>query len=130
MNRGANAVSMVLIACLPITVLAADRMHAGQWVGATIVGGRTFPTSSCISQKDADAMNGDAAAVTAYLKTIIPPEVCTITDVKAGGNQVVYTARCGSRIPKVVTTSYHGTSSEGSDSTGAKTTGKLVGPCK
>src|SRR5207249_12246086 len=121
-TRGTVAVSIFLITGLSITARAADRMHPGQWVGTTIVGGKTFPTSSCISQKDADAMNGDAKAVTAYLQTIIPPEICAITNVKADGNEVIYTAACMKSAAKVVTTSYHGTSSEGTDSTGAKTT--------
>jgi hypothetical protein len=103
---------------------------AGQWVGTTIVGGKTYPTSSCVSQSDADAMNGDAKAVGAYLKKTIPPEICKITDVRVDGNQVIYTASCGGRASKVVTTSYHGDSSEGTDSTGGKTEAKRVGACK
>jgi hypothetical protein len=130
MNRLTIAASILLTIGGAVLLQAADRMQAGQWVGTTIVGGKTFPTSSCISQKDADAMNGDAKTVAAYLKTIIPPEICTITHVSVDGSQVVYTATCGGAPAKVVTTSYHGTSSEGTDSTGAKTTGKLVGPCK
>jgi hypothetical protein len=126
----AVAVATLLITGLSITALAADRMHAGQWVGTTIVGGKTFPTTSCISPKDADAMNGDAKSIAAYLQTIIPPEACTITNVKADGSEVIYTAACGGGAAKVVTTSYHGTSSEGTDSAGGKTTAKLVGPCK
>jgi hypothetical protein len=129
-SRAAIALFILLITCLALPAQAADRMRAGQWVGTTIVGGTTYPTSSCISQKDADAINGDAKAVAAYLKTIIPAEVCSITDVKADGSQIIYTAACGGRPAKVVTTSYHGTTSEGTDSTGAKTTGKLTGPCK
>lgn len=46
------------------------------------------------------------------------------------GTQVIYTAACRGAAPKVVTTSYHGTSSDGIDSTGGKTTAKRVGPCK
>jgi len=53
----------------------ADRVRAGQWVGTTIVGGTTHETSSCMSQSDAAAMNGDAQAVKAYLETIIPPQI-------------------------------------------------------
>lgn len=121
---------MLVVTCLALPANAADRMRAGQWVGTTIVGGRTFPTSSCISQSDADGMNGDAKSVRAYLEKVIPPEICKVTDVKVEGGQVVYTAACGGRPPKVVTTSYHGDSSEGTDSTGSKTVAKLVGACK
>jgi hypothetical protein len=122
--------SMFVIACYVLPASASDRMRVGQWVGTTIAGGKTFPTSSCISQSDADAMNGDAKAIQAYLEKIIPPEICKITDVQAQGGQVVYTASCGSVAPKVVTTSYHGDSSEGTDNAGSKTEAKLVGPCK
>ena len=112
-NPDTIVASILLIACLAVPAQAvADRMRAGQWVGTTIVGGKTYPTSSCISQKDADALNGDAKAVAAYLETIMPPEICRITDVKAEGSQIVYTATCTGATPKVVTTSYHGTSSE------------------
>jgi hypothetical protein len=129
-NRYLTLLSMLVVACLALPANAADRMRAGQWVGTTIAGGRTFPNSSCISQSDADAMNGDAKAVRAYLEKIIPPTICKITDVKADGSQVIYTASCGGRPPRVITTSYHGDSSEGTDSTGSKTEAKLVGACK
>jgi hypothetical protein len=129
-NRYAIAAAVVLLADLAVAAPLVDRVQPGQWVGTTIVGGQTYPTSSCISPKEADAMNGDAKAVTAYLQTIIPPEICSITDVKAEGNQVIYTATCRGAVPKVVTTSYHGTNSEGTDSSGGKTTGKRVGLCK
>jgi hypothetical protein len=129
-NRDRIAVCFLLVACLAIPAQAADRVRVGQWVGTTIVGGKTYPTSSCISQKDADGMNGDAKAVAVYLQTIIPPEICSITDVKVDGSQVIYTATCRGVAAKVVTTSYHGTSSDGTDSAGGKSTAKLVGPCK
>jgi hypothetical protein len=124
------ALSMLVCACAALPAHASDRMRAGQWVGTTIAGGRTYPTSSCISQSDADAINGDAKAVQTYLEKIIPSTICKISDIKAQGNQIVYTASCGSVAPKVVTTTYHGDSSEGSDSAGSKTEAKLVGPCK
>jgi len=112
----------------------ADRVRAGQWVGTTIVGGTTHETSSCMSQSDAAAMNGDAQAVKAYLETIIPPQICAITDVKANGAQISYTASCrgggGVKTTKTVTTSYYGDRSEGTDSLGGKTQAKLVGACK
>jgi hypothetical protein len=129
-NRSVTVLSMLVLTSLALPALAADRIHVGKWVGTTIVGGKTYPTSSCISQSDADAINGDAKAVEAYLQKIIPPEICKITDVKVNGEQVIYTASCGGGVPKVVTTSYHGDSSSGTDSTGGKTEAKLVGACK
>src|ERR1700704_1248186 len=118
---------------LGVSSQAGDRVRAGQWVGTTIVGGKTYPTSSCVSQSDAAAINGDAQAVKAYLETIIPPEICKITDVKADGNQVIYTASCSGGTAKTMktwTTSYYGNRSEGTDSSGGKTGAKLVGACK
>jgi hypothetical protein len=132
-NRYLTILSMLVFIGLALSAQAADRVRAGQWVGTTIVGGKTYPTSSCVSQSDAAGMNGDAKAVTAYLETIIPPEICKITDVKADGNQVVYTASCSGgavKTVKTVTTSYYGNRSEGTDSTGGKTEAKLVGACK
>jgi len=129
-NRYLASLSMLVVAFLGLTANAADRVRAGQWVGTTIVGDRTFSTSSCISQSDADAMNGDAKSVQAYLEKVIPPEICKLTDTKVNGGQVVYTASCRGGPPKVVTTSYHGNSSEGTDSTGSKTEAKLAGACK
>lgn len=126
-HRSMTAV-MFTLACAP--AFAADRMHAGQWTGTTVVGGRTYPTSSCITQSDSDAMNGDAKAVGGYLAKTIPAEVCKISDIKVTDGQIVYTVACAGGAPKVVTTSYHGDSSEGTDTTGAKTEAKRVGPCK
>jgi hypothetical protein len=130
-NRGPLLiVSMLLFASLGLTALAADRIRPGQWVGTTVVGGKTYPTSSCMSPTDTAALNGDAKAVLGYLEKTIPPEICKITDVKVDGAQIVYTASCGKGGSKVVTTAYHGDHSEGTDSTGGKTEAKLVGPCK
>ena len=124
------ALSMLVSACLTLSAPAADRMHPGQWVGTTISGGRTFPSSNCISQSDADAMNGDVKAIGAYLAKTIPAEICKISGIKVSESQIIYTASCGTLAPRVVTTSYHGDSSDGSDNTGTKTEAKLVGPCK
>ena len=123
-------VTILVFTCLVLLAQTADRMRAGQWAGTTIVGGKTYPTSNCMSKSDADAMNGDAKAVEAYLRKIIPPEACTITNVKVNGKQVTYTASCGGGAPKVVTTSYHGDGFDGTDTTGARTSGKLMGACK
>jgi len=129
-NRYFVGFSMLAFGCLALPASAADRMHAGQWVGTTVAGGRTFSTSSCISQGDADAINGDAKAIGAYLEKIIPPSMCTISDIEAQDRQIVYTASCGGTGARVVTTSYHGDSSEGTDNKGTTTRAKLVGPCK
>jgi hypothetical protein len=132
-NRYVTSLLLLMFNGLGLSAQAADRVRAGQWAGTTIVGGKAYPTSSCVSQSDAAGMNGDAKAVKAYLETIIPPEICKLSDVKAEGNQVIYTASCSGgamKTMKTVTTSYYGDHSEGTDSTGGKTEAKLVGPCK
>ena len=58
------------VVCLALPSEAADRIHPGQWVGTTVVGGRTFPSSSCISQADADAMNAAGRAEEAARKSL------------------------------------------------------------
>jgi hypothetical protein len=124
------ALSMLVVVCIALPASAANRVRAGQWVGTTIAGGKTYATSSCISQSDADAINGDAKAVGGYLQKIIPEAICKISDIKAQDSQIIYTATCAGTAAKIVTTSYHGASSEGTDSTGSTMQAKLVGPCK
>ena len=109
---------------------AIERVRPGQWVGTTVAAGKTYPTSSCVSQADANAMNGDARSVKGYLEKIIPIESCAISDVKVDGSKIVYSAVCGGQPPRVITTVYHGSSSEGTDSSGTKTEAKLTGACK
>ena len=130
LRRSFASLAALAAACLALPADAADRMRAGQWVGTTVAAGRTFPNSSCISQADADAMNGDAKSIKAYLERVIPPEICKLSDVKVNGGVVVYTATCGSAPARIVTTSYHGDSSEGGDSTGTKSEAKRTGACK
>ncbi len=132
-NRYLTILSLLVATGAASSARAADRVRAGQWVGTTTVGGKTYPTSSCLSAAEAAGINGDAKAIQAYLQTIVPPEICAISDVKAEGSQVVYTASCtagAKKTVKTVTTSYHGDHSEGTDTTGGKTEAKLVGACK
>ena len=112
---------------------ATDRMRPGQWVGTTIADGKKYPTSECMSPQNAVLLNGDAKAVQSYLETTIPPEICRISDVKADGPRVVYTASCTAgtmKTVKTVTSVFFGNRMEGTDSAGGKSDAKLVGPCK
>jgi hypothetical protein len=119
-----------VFACLAVPAEAADRIRAGQWVGTTtMTGGRTRPSSSCMTQSDADALNGDAKSVQAYLEKAIPASICKVSDVKVNGGQVIYTSVCGG-AKNVITTNYHGDSFEGTTTDGTKTEAKLVGACK
>jgi hypothetical protein len=66
----------------------------------------SLPTSSCIPQADADAMNGDVKSVQSNLEKIIPPEICKISNLKVEGSKIVYSATCGGQPARVVTTIY------------------------
>ena len=116
-------------ACLALPAGAADRMHAGQWTGMTTAAGRTYNSSTCLTQADANAMNGDVQSIQAYLVKTIPPSICKLSDIKATGNQVSYTSACHGSTPAVVTTFYHGDSFESADTKGTKSTGKRQGAC-
>ena len=119
-----------VFACLAVPAEAADRIRAGQWDGTTtMAGGRMRPSSSCMTQSDADALNGDAKTVQAYLEKAIPPTICKVSDVKVNGGQVIYTSVCRG-VKNVITTNYHGDSFEGTTTDGTKTEAKRVGACK
>jgi Protein of unknown function (DUF3617) len=129
-NRHLPLLLTLAFACLALPADAADRMRAGQWVGTTAVPGKTFASSQCITQSDADAINGDVKSVREYLERIIPPTSCKLTDLKVDGGQVIYTSTCGGGAPNVTTATYHGDSFVSLDSKGTKSEGKLMGACK
>ena len=122
----------LLLACafaaFSLPAEAVDRIHAGQWTGTWTGGGRTRNTSNCMTQADADALNGDANAIRTYLEKVIPASVCKVGNIKVNGGQVVYTSVCGGK-ENVITTTYHGDSFESLDSGGAKSEAKRVGAC-
>jgi hypothetical protein len=119
-----------VLASLALPADAADRVRAGQWVGTWTGPGRTMPTSTCMAQSDADAMNGDVKSVRAYLEKVVSATTCKVTDVKVNGGQVIYTSVCAGGKESVITTTYHGDSFETTDTNGAKSEAKWVGACK
>ena len=54
-------------------------------------------------------MNGGARSVQLFIEETPPRDVCKLSDFKINGGDVVYTATCGAKPPKIITTSYHGT---------------------
>jgi hypothetical protein len=126
-------IAIIALAGLVASADAADRMRAGQWDATTITSARTFTASSCMTQKDSDAINGDAVSIRAYLETVIPPALCKLADIHVNGDQVIYTSTCSvgaTTAVTTVTTAYHGNSFESVDTKGTKSQGKLVGACK
>jgi hypothetical protein len=118
------------VACVALPAHGAERMRAGQWDGTWTGGGRTRATSNCISPADAVAINGDAKAIRGYLEQIIPPAICTLSDIKVSGDKVTYTSLCTGAKENVITTTYHGDSFESVDSSGNTSVAKRTGACK
>jgi Protein of unknown function (DUF3617) len=116
--------------CLGFSVQAADRVRAGQWDQTLDLNGRTMTRSTCLSQADADAINGDAKSIRAYVERISAPAACKVTDVRADGSKVTVTTVCAAGKENVGTTTYHGDSSETVNTNGTKSQAKWVGPCK
>ena len=132
-NRYMPLISMLAFVCLALPAEAADRMRAGQWVGTTTTAGRTFNSSNCLAQSDADAMNGDVKSVGVYLKKAIPEAICKLTDIQVNADHIVYMSTChvgGSTKVSTITTTYHGDSFESAGTDGMKSEAKLVGACK
>ena len=129
-NRCMALLSICAFACVALPADATDRIRAGQWVGTTTFDGKTRPASTCMTQSDADAMNGDAKAIRTYMEKAIPPTICKLTDIKVDGNQVTYTSVCSGAAANTVATTYHGDSFESTNTRGAKTEAKWVGACK
>ena len=86
--------------------------------------------SACLSKSDADAINGDAKSIGAYVEKVSVPAGCKVTDVKINGNQVSVTTICAAGKQNVGTTTYHGDRSETVNTNGAKSQSKWVGACK
>ena len=103
-NRYVTLLSASLLACVALPSEAADRVHAGQWDGTWTGAGRTRQTSNCMTQADADAMNGDVKSVRTHLEKVIPPSICTLTDIKISGDRITYTAACKGGTTNIVST--------------------------
>jgi hypothetical protein len=119
-----------VLASLAFPVAAADRVRAGQWDTTINLAGHAMTKSMCITQSDADAINGDAKSIRTYVEKVSAPAGCQVKDVKINGNQVAVTTLCAAGKENVGTTTYHGNSSETVNSNGTKSQSKWVGTCK
>jgi len=125
--------SRLLLACAvaasTLPAVAADRVQAGQWETTLNMAGRTMTRSICLTQSDADLINGDAKSIRTYADKVGAPAGCKVTDVKINGNQVTVTSACANG-ENVGTTTYHGDAYETTNTNGAKAQSKRVGACK
>lgn len=133
-----NRKSPVILVCFATllmaatTLIAADRVHAGQWQ-TTLTSGSAKPivTKHCITPEEATFMNGDAATLRKYVEQSTAKNTrgrCVVKDVKVDGNRTIVTIACGT-TQVVGTTTYHGDRYESSSSNGTTLTGKRLGPC-
>jgi len=119
-----------LLACFGLVAEAADRVRPGQWELTITVAGRTIAKSTCMTQRDADAINGDAQSIKAYAEKVSAPAACKVTNVTINGDQVVVTSVCASEQENVGTTTYHGDRFETVNTNGTTSHAKWVGVCK
>jgi hypothetical protein len=118
------------IACGALPAGARERVHAGQWETTVSIAGNTMTKSSCLSQRDADEINGDEASIKAYVERVSAPAGCKVSDVHIDGDTVSVTSTCASGKQNVGKTTYHGDSFETVNTNGAKATARRVGSCK
>ena len=124
--------SACVFSCVAFPANAADRVQAGQWESTTTMQGHNSTSSTCMSQSDADALNGDEKAIRAVSEKGFGIAHCKVTDVKVNGNHVKVTAACDG-TPVVSTSDYHGDSFEGTTVTeghGVTIRSKRIGACK
>ncbi len=108
-NRYAALISACMISILAFQANATDRVHAGQWKSTTTMLGHSSTSSTCMSQSDADALNGDEKSIRAVSEKGFAIAHCKVTGVKVNGNHVIVTAACDG-TPVVSTSDYQGDS--------------------
>lgn len=118
-----------LLSGLSLPAQGADRMRPGQWDTTIIVNGKPQTFSACLTQIEADAMNGDVASVRAIVERDIGPSGCKVLKVTATGDVVEVKSSCNGK-ETVGSTIYRGDSAESTNANGVKTVSKRVGPCK
>jgi uncharacterized protein len=130
LRRLATLVVSALAACSLLDVQAADRVRAGEWsMTVTVPSGKQVTRSACLSQNEANAINGDANSIKAHLQKKIAGNDCVPTDVTTAGNEVTITWVCTSGRQNVATTTYRGETFVTVNTNGANSESKWVGPC-
>ncbi len=120
---------LAVLIFLTLPAHAANRVRAGQWEVTINLMGHEVTRSKCFSQSEADALNGDAASIKAYVEHEISPAGCHVKDVKISGDVVSVTSVCSGKTD-IGKTIYHGDSFESENTNGAKSHAKWVGVCK
>jgi len=107
---------MCSIACVcSFSVRAAERMAAGQWEFTLTGNGDSRVMKQCITQDQANEMNGDTATARGFAEKRAKGR-CTIKSYDIQGNTVKYALICGDRTIESATT-FTGDTSEGTQTT-------------
>lgn len=123
--------SFVLFIAIAVPVAgvgAADRVHAGEWETTVESGGKSFSRKSCATPAQAAVMNGDDRTLRDGVEKATAGSGCTVTDVKASGNQVTVSSQCPMGA-NTGTTTYHGDSYDSENTNGTKVHAKRIGAC-
>ncbi|MFG1477690.1 DUF3617 family protein [Xanthobacter sp. V4C-4] len=94
------------------TAMASERFQPGNWQAVTRVDGKTAGKQPprCVAAADTTTMNGTADEIRKALAASPDWQGCALSDVRADGDQVDFTASCGGGIVTTSRTTYRGTS--------------------
>ena len=98
-----------------LSVRAAERMAAGQWEFTLTGNGDSRVMKQCITQDQANEMNGDTATARGFAEKRAKGR-CTIKSYDIQGNTVKYALICGDRTIESATR-FTGDTSEGTQTT-------------
>jgi hypothetical protein len=121
---------LCLLAVAAPPAAAANRVQPGQWESTMNIAGQAVTKSICMTQADADAINGDVQSIRAYAEKLGASVGCKVTDVKADGNRVTVKSVCASGRENIGMTTYRGDSFETVNNNGVRSQSKRVGACK
>ena len=106
----------MLFLCLTLAVAlplqAADRMAPGQWEFTLTTDNATHTASHCVTQNEADAVNGSAKSAREHSDLNAIRGHCTVQSFDLQADTVSSSLACGPRVIESVAT-YHGDTFEG-----------------
>ncbi|GAU80328.1 hypothetical protein BIWAKO_00214 [Bosea sp. BIWAKO-01] len=117
---------------------AADRFEPGLWRSSALIDGKTERRTGprCVTDKEAQTMNGSAASIRGALEASPDWKACSIRDVRADGDSVAFSAVCADAVTTSQTryqpSSYSGTitvTQPGAPTMTMSIKGERVGSC-
>lgn len=96
-------VTAIVLTMASASLLAAQRMRAGEWEVTSTVNGKANVFKNCVGAEEAAAVNGDAKSGREYTEKLMAGQ-CKFTDYKVDGNVVTSSMTCGGSTIRTVTT--------------------------